>query len=138
MRVRLLFVVMAFVAFESQASERCVSAMRPLSAGAVPSAEDFAAASCDGRPESAVRYDANMRAARLTRDLAPGDVIAEIPSSLMAAVSPGQKLYVTARVGPVLVQREVAALQPANPGQKLFVRASDGEVMTALYSGEAR
>lgn len=138
MRVKSLFVVLAFVAFESQASERCMSATRPLSAGSVPSAEDFVAANCDGRSQSAVRYDATMRTARLTRDLAPGDVIAEIPSSVMAAVSPGQKLYVNARVGPVLVQREVAALQPANPGQKLFVRAADGEVMTALYSGEAR
>lgn len=139
MLVKGLFLALAFVAFESRASERCVMAVRPLSAGAVPSAADFAAADCGGNPpEAAVRYDANMRAARLIRDLAPGDIVAEVPAPLMASISPGQKLYVTVQAGPVLVQREVEALQPANPGRKLFVRAADGKVMSVLYSGEAR
>jgi hypothetical protein len=135
MLVRGVFLVMAFAAFESQASERCMSAVRALNAGAVPSAEDFAAADCGAHPPvPAVRYDANMRAARLTRGLAQGEIIAGIPSSMMASVSPGQKLYVTVQAGPVLVQREVEALQPANPGRKLFVRAADGKVMSVLYS----
>jgi len=87
---------------------------------------------------SAVRYDRAMGAVRLAHDLQPGDVVAEIPPSMMAGIGPGEKLYVTVRVGPVLVQREVEALQPANPGQKLFVRAADGQVISVLYAGDGK
>lgn len=112
-------------------------ATHALAAGSVPAAPDLAAADCgDSKPERVTRYDAAMRAVRMTRAVQAGEIIAEIPSSMMASITPGQKLYVSVRVGPVIVQREVEALQPANPGQKLFVRATDGQVMSVLYSGD--
>lgn len=111
-------------------------ATRALAAGKVPAAADLASADCGaGHPAAAVRYDAALRAARLSRPLQADEVIAAIPASMMADVVPGQILYVQIRVGPVVVQREVTALQPASPGQKLFVRAADGTVMSVRYPG---
>lgn len=43
-------------------------------------------------------------------------------------VATGQRLYVTARSGPVAVERQVRALQSARPGQSVFVQAEDGTV----------
>ena len=128
---------LALVAIPAHAAERCMQAVRVLSAGTVPAAGDFTAVDCgDTKPGLAVRYDAGMRAVRLVRALQPGDVVADIPASMMATISPGEKLYVGVQVGPVVVQREVEALQPANPGQRLFVRAADGQVMSVLYAEE--
>ncbi|WP_443751365.1 hypothetical protein [Asticcacaulis solisilvae] len=122
----------------AQAADTCLRATRALAVGAVPGVSDFTAVACDGTKSApAVRYDAAMRAARMTRALQPGDVIAAIPASMMAGISPGQKLFVQVHVGPVVVQREVEALQPASPGQKLFVRAADGTVMSVRFTGDA-
>ena len=133
-----LIVAMAFAAVDASAADHCMRVTHALSAGAVPSAGDFITADCKGQVVSAVRYDRAMGAVRLAHDLQPGDVVAEIPPSMMAGIGPGEKLYVTVRVGPVLVQREVEALQPANPGQKLFVRAADGQVISVLYAGDGK
>ena len=130
-----IIVIAMLAALPAQAAT-CERATHALAAGAVPSADDFSAADCGAEPPApAVRYDTAQRSARLSRPLAQGEVIAAIPSSMMAGVVPGQTLYVQIRVGPVVVQREVTALQPASPGQKLFVRAADGAVMSVRYPG---
>ncbi len=133
-----LLTLLALAAFPAHAAEPCMRATHALTAGAVPRTRDFVATACgETNPTTAVRYDRALRAATLARAIQPGEVIATIPASIMAGISPGDKLFVQVHVGPVVVQREVEALQPANPGQKLFVRAADGTVMSALYSGDA-
>jgi flagella basal body P-ring formation protein FlgA len=135
MRVGCLVVLAVLAALPAHAAT-CLSATRALAAGTVPAGGDFATADCGaGHPAPAVRYDAAVQSARLSRPLAAGEVIPGFPSSMMADVVPGQTLYVQVRVGPVVVQREVTALQPASPGQKLFVRAADGTVMSVRYPG---
>ena len=129
-------IVMAMLAALPAQAATCVRATHALAAGAVPSAEDFAAADCGSEhPARAVRYDAAQRSARLSRPVKADEVIAAIPAAMLAGVVPGQTLYVQIRVGPVVVQREVTALQPASPGQRLFVRAADGTVMSVRYPG---
>ena len=120
------------------AAPPCMRATHALAVGAVPTARDFAAIACgDAKPVRVLRYDAAQRAARLMRPLQPGEVIAAVPASMVAAIRPGETLYVQAHVGSVVVQREVEALQPARPGQKLFVRAADGTVMSVRFDGGA-
>lgn len=130
--------VAAVAALPAQAADTCLRATHDLAAGAVPAASDFATADCDGaRPLSAVRYDAAIHAVRLSRRLESGERIAAFPAAMVANIVPGQKLFVQVHVGPVVVEREVEALQPANPGQRLFVRAADGTVMSVRYGGDA-
>lgn len=123
----------------AHASEACLRAVHALAPGVVPSADDFAAADCgEDMPATAVRYDGGMHAVRMIRAVDPDEIVPAIRPSMLAAVSPGQTLYLSVKVGPVTVQRKVEALQPANPGQKLFVRAADGQVMSVLYPGDTQ
>lgn len=132
----LLFVPLVFVTAHAQAGPTCLRATQAMAAGTVPPASGFVAADCgESRPATAMRYDTALRTVRLARALQPGDVVAGIAPGLMADIMPGQALYVVSRVGPVVVQRRVEALQPANPGQRLFVRGGDGKVMSVLYAG---
>lgn len=113
----------------------CLEATRPLQLGMVPSARDFRPVACaDAKTVQVLRYDEGIHAFRLLRNLASGDTIEGPSSSFLTEVVPGDKLYLTVQVGPVLVQREVEALQPARLGETLFVRALDGRVMTALLA----
>jgi len=128
----------ALAALPVPEASSCMRATHALATGAVPTAEDFVATACgDTKPLRAVRYDTALRAARMARPLAPGEVIAAVPASMLAAIRPGETLYVQAHVGPVVVQREVQALQPAKAGQKLFVRAADGTVMSVRFGRDA-
>lgn len=132
-----LLIASLLIAPPAQDVPACMRATRALIAGAVPAVGDLVAVDCvDVKPPSVVRYDADMRIVRLTRPVHADEIIAAIPVSMTAAVSPGEKLFVVIRVGPVMLQRQVEALQPANPGQKLFVRTADGQVMSALYPGD--
>ena len=131
------FVIFMLIAPSAQAANFCMRAVHPLSAGAVPATGDLVVAECGAtRPELVVRYDRDMRATRLARAVAADEVVAAIPAAMIADIVPGQKLYVAVKIGPVVVQREVEALQPANLGQKLFVRAADGQVFSTLYAGD--
>lgn len=133
-----IIAIIAFAALPAQAADTCLRATHGLAAGTVPTASDFTAAACnDARPAPAVRYDRTLHAARLSRAVQPGEMIADLPVSMITGIVPGQKLFVQVHVGPVVVEREVEALQPADPGQKLFVRASDGTVMSVRYGGGA-
>lgn len=134
-----LLVASLLIAPHTQDVPSCMRATRALIAGAVPAADDLVEVDCgDIKPPLVVRYDADMRTVRLARPVHADEIIAAIPVSMTAAVSPGEKLFVVIRVGPVMLQREVEALQPANPGQKLFVRTADGQVMSALYPGDTQ
>jgi hypothetical protein len=109
----------------------CLELLHPLAFGAVAAQSDFQPAPCvqlsDGAP---LRYDRATRVMRATRDLGKGERLAA-PRGALAEVRPGQKLIVTARVGPVTVERDVVAVQPARSGDAVFVKANDGEIFSA-------
>lgn len=134
----LILLSLVLAASPADAGESCMRATRALAIGAVPAAGNFTAADCGGAPIPAVRYDAAMRAVRLVHALRPGDVIRAMPAAMMTGISPGDTLTVAVKVGPVVVQRQVEALQPANPGQRLFVRAADGKVISVLYAEDGQ
>ncbi len=117
----------------------CLEPTRALAAGETVSTQDFRSASCGAEPAlPSLRYDARSRAARAVRDLSPGDRIATAPASAFAAVKPGETLNVRTQAGPVVVEREVTALQTGWPGKPLFVRAADGAVLKAILPEDAQ
>ncbi len=130
-----LLLAVVFVASPAEATQTCMRATHSLIAGQVPSEDDLIPTDCgDVKPASVVRYDADLRSVRFARSIQPNEIIGSIPKDLMAAVTPGQRLYVSVKVGPVTVERVVEAMQPAKPGQSLFVRTADGQIMKVLYS----
>lgn len=143
MGVSRLFLIVPFAVMalqgHAQAATSCMRATHALAMGTVPTADDLVAADCgEAKHGSVVRYDGQMRAVRLARNVQANEIVDAVPSAMLASISPGEKLYVNILVSPVVVQREVEALQPAYPGQKLFVRAADGKVFSVLYPGDAK
>lgn len=112
--------------------EPCMVVLSPIAAGVAPRAEDLQSAPCgEVRPARAFSFDRTARVARALRALHPGETVAAIAPSSLTAVRPGDAYVVTARSGPVVVQRQVVAVQPAKPGQSMFVKGADGEVFAA-------
>ena len=116
----------------------CLIALAAIPAGASPVAGDFAAGPCPAEIRPALRYDGPSRALVAARDIEESEAIAAPPASLLPDVRAGAPLYLIARVGTVLVEREVIAAQPGRRGQAIFVRTPDGRLVSAPMTGEAR
>ena len=119
--------------------EPCMVVLNPIAAGVAPRAEDLQSVPCgEIRPARAFGFDRTARVARALRALHPGETVAAIAPSSLTAVRPGDAYVVTARSGPVVVQRQVVAVQPAKPGQSMFVKGADGEVFAAPAPAEVQ
>jgi len=117
------------------ATRQCMRVERALNSGDTPVSSDLAPAPCgDAVTATAFRYDAVARIQKASRDLRSGEVIAAVPSFTLANVAPGQRVSLRSRIGPVLIEREVVALQSAGPGQSIFVQGPDGEVFSVLFA----
>lgn len=116
----------------------CLAALAAIPAGAAPVRGDFAAAPCAGESRTALRYDAASRALRAERDIAEGETIAAPPASLLPDVRAGDTLFLRARVGTAMVEREVTAAQPGHRGATIFVRTPDGHLVSAPLAGDAQ
>ncbi|HEY2710722.1 MAG TPA: hypothetical protein VGI95_21965 [Caulobacteraceae bacterium] len=109
----------------------CLAVKAPLAAGAEVAAADFAPALCEQAPQShAFRYDAANGTMRAARDLATDERLAAPPSGDMAAVLPGDAVYIHTTIGHVAVARRVEAVEPAAAGRAVFVKADDGDVFS--------
>ena len=107
----------------------CMRVLKPIASGAAPRAGDLEPAPCgENRPRRAFAYDRTTRVARAARALSPGETIAAIPASSLAGVRAGDAYVVTARVGPVRIERHVVAVRSAQAGGRMFVVGDDGEV----------
>ena len=131
--IRLAAAALAWAgAAASQAeAESCVRAAGPIPSGSVPAGEALQRHACPEEPlPAAFRYDPNESVVRAVRSLAEGEVAPAPPPFAVARVEPGRKLRLQARIGAVVVEREVEAVQ-ATAGENLFVRAADGAVFAA-------
>lgn len=118
--------------------DACMRVVQPVAEGSVLTRADLEPVGCEANAQpSAVRYDPEVRALRAERELEAGETLAAAPVFALAGVRAGQRLYVRAQVGPVVVEREVEAVQPGRTSGKVFVRASDGVVFSAPFSDVA-
>jgi hypothetical protein len=103
-------------------------------AESIPAVSDFAVADCKTAATAGVlHYDRRVGLVRAVRDIQRDEVVAAVPGFELASVRPGQKIYISTRVGSVRVQREVEAVQAASDGRRLFVRAADGAVFAVPF-----
>jgi hypothetical protein len=117
---------------QGAARSECLQAVREIDSGVIPTAEAFSQSGCDGVvTDHPMRYDPSVRAVRALRPVHAGERLPFISRALLAQVSPGQRLFVSTSVGPVVVSREVDALQPSAAGRALFVRGADGAIFSA-------
>ncbi|HWA90283.1 MAG TPA: hypothetical protein VG889_09630 [Rhizomicrobium sp.] len=115
----------------------CIRALGPLASGSVPQPDGFERVACPKDASRPYRYDRAGGIARLTREVAAGEVLRPAPELDVAMVRPGDTLELTSGAGPVRIERDVTALQAARPGQRLFVRAADGQVLSVRYEDVA-
>jgi hypothetical protein len=119
---------------DARGTQLCLIANTALEANVIVAKADFASGVCGSHEASSARtyrLDAATGAVRLTRGLRAGEAAPFLTSAQLAAVLPGQALFVSAKVGPVRVERRVQAVQPSPAGHAVFVKADDGAVFSA-------
>ncbi|MCX8475453.1 MAG: flagella basal body P-ring formation protein FlgA [Sphingomonas sp.] len=110
----------------------CFEAVRTLSAGAPIRAEDVMAVACDGKRDAvAVRYDRSARAALPVAAVPTGGYLGRISVLPSGAVVKGERLTLRSSAGPVVIEREVTALQSGRSGERIFVQDANGAVFAA-------
>lgn len=114
-----------------QSAHTCARVTRALVIGDVLSASDLEPANCSGVEHSAFAYDDKTGGLRASRAMAAGETVSRPPAFSLPTIATGQTVTVRASVGPVVVERDVTALQSARAGQRFFVRSTDGQVFTA-------
>ncbi len=116
----------------------CLELLTGLPAGQLVTPADVRAADCGESSEAALRHDPATGGSIATAALKAGDVIR---GGLLAAapqVRKGQRLRLSARSGPVVIERPVTAMQAARPAdRRIFVQTDDGQVFAAPVRAEA-
>ena len=106
------------------AAARCFVARDAIAAGETIGADRVRLGSCESGAMP-VRYDGGTGATVATRRIAEGEVVGHALPRVAPAIARGDALTLVARSGAVIVERQVAALQPGLPGGRVFVRAAD-------------
>lgn len=104
----------------------CMRLRRAISAGQPILAGEAEPAPCTDAAQ-AFRYDSRGGLALASRDLTQGEIVPAVPAGAFAAVRAGDALHLRVAVGPVVIERDVTALQSAHANERVFVRASGGE-----------
>lgn len=127
-------------ATRARAAERpCLRILEPVSAGAGLRAGQVEPAPCGSQlARRATYYDRRSNVTRAARSLTPGETIAAAPAASLVGVEAGAEVTLTARVGPVVIERQVTAVQAARPGEPVFVVGDDGRAFAAPPSPEGR
>jgi hypothetical protein len=110
----------------------CGQATHFLGAGSILTKADLVAVTCArASKDQPLRFDKMIGAVRAARDIPVGETVGPAPATALAAVIPGQPLFLKVHIGPVVVTRQVEAIQAAKAGQSVFVKANDGAVFSA-------
>jgi len=126
----------AGVAQPSNADAGCLELLVDLPAGTVPIDSQFRSVPCHAsRQHASFRYDASRGLNVVAHDLMAGNVVHVYPEHGRSLVRPGQVLTLVVHSGPVVVERQVRALQKAASGQSLFVQTESGEVLSVEFDG---
>lgn len=120
-----------------RATQACARLTRIIETGEIVSASDLTPAACEENSRSSFTYDRATGGVRAARSLAAGETVSRPPAFAVSAIAPGQVVTLQAKIGPVVVERDVVALQAAWEGQNFFVRAADGQVFTATAPARA-
>ena len=114
----------------SEPARTCFLALRPLAVGETPLRTDFETALCD-RAENAFAYDRDAGVLRMARAVGNGEPIAAVSPNAFAGARPGAQVRLHARVGPVVVERDVEVLRAARAGAWTVMKAADGQSFAA-------
>lgn len=110
----------------------CYRAQADIAPGAIIRAADVCETQCAEEPVSgALSYDRWLQAPIARDAIFGGEYLGSLRPAADDLIAPGGHLVFRTGAGPVVIEREVDALQAGRPGDRIFARTSDGEVVTA-------
>lgn len=113
-------------------NEVCAETSEAVNSGAPIWSEQTRAISCDRERTAAdLSFRPRSGEAVAAQNLAAGTYLGRIRLPSRPEISPADRLTVKSAVGPVVIQREVTALQAGRADRRLFVMTGDGEVFAA-------
>lgn len=118
------------IALVAAVTATCFAAARPLPPATPVTQADVVPADCTAGDRGAVRFDPASRAVLTDHAVAKGDYLGRLGPLPEAAVARGEPVVLRSRVGSVVIERAVTALQSARMGQRVFVRDADGRVFS--------
>jgi len=123
----------------SATGSSCLELQVARSVGQPVSASYAKAVPCPAKPlQKAIRYDQSTGANVALIPLQAGDVIKGVSLAAAPTFQKGQQLALSSRVGSVVIERPVTALQGARPGDRqIFVKTNDGDIFAAPIKIEA-
>lgn len=117
------------------AEPACLEVIHPVDRGAVIPAQSVSAVACSpDRPRAPVRFDQTANLARADAALEAGDYLGRVLLADADGFAIGDPLILSVSVGPIMVERQVFAVQRANGAERVFVRDADGHVFAAAVS----
>lgn len=113
------------------ATGSCFASSRDIARGAPITASDVSAVPCDPmRQRASIGFDADVRAPVAVEALPAGSYLGRLLPLSSSHVTKGQKLILRSRSGPVVIERDVVAMQSAASGARVFVQDSAGKVFS--------
>lgn len=80
-----------------------------------------------------IGFDRQARVAIATQDIFSGSYLGRLYLPNKQTIRQGDKLIFITENGPVIIQREVTALQGVQSGQKIFVKTKDGTILSSKF-----
>jgi flagella basal body P-ring formation protein FlgA len=109
----------------------CFAAARDIAAGTVLGAADVIAVECQAGKGAAIRYDRASGAVIASVALPVGAYLGRIVPLPEGQVAKGTVLMLRSAAGPVVVERQVTAMQSGRSGGQVFVRDGSGQIFAA-------
>lgn len=124
--------VLLLLLLASVAVEDCGFMRVDVPAGAIVSEAEIVRGSCpaDAVPAK-LRYDGRRGVAVARHALTEGEALGRVYLPRRPDVLPGDSVALVARIGHVVVRRDMTALQTARANQRYFVRDEEGQVLLA-------
>jgi len=119
-----------------ETSAECAASRAEIPAGAYLSEDDLAPVRCqDGATGGWLGYDPAARGFFARVALRAGTYLGRVPVNPQPSATEGRQLVYRTSEGPVMVEREVVALQSGRAGRPVFVRTEEGKVLAATVAG---
>lgn len=117
----------------------CLRVTKAINPGTPAAMRYFEVQGCpDQSMRRTFRYDGIRRTVLTTRALVAGEVVRSFAGAEEVGITSGDQVMLRAGAGPIVVERQVEALQSARPGERLFVRTAEGAVFAISFQGQGQ
>lgn len=82
---------------------------------------------------AAIGFDRQARVAVAKQSIFAGEYLGQLYLTEKQTIKQGDKLIFVSEDGPVIIQREVTALQGVQNGQNIFVKTKDGTILSSKF-----